>query len=601
MRHLLSGELTPARVFLKGSMEYFTDPKQLLPAKIISLDTEYSELDIKKARLLSISVGTSSERAGVFTPAQLPQISSVIQNADIIFTQNGAVDYWVLKRHGLLLNPARFMDCMLMEHLLDENIGHSLGEMALRYCGDDYKAQFWSTLTSYEEGERSAQLDYEMRDACYTYKFGLDFYERISNKELIQHVHQLYWSLFWTEVEGLPVDVPLMVQTEAEMRKQIEAYLPKLRHDFIQNVSIWELSQWQKEIEKRVTDKGKSGVKRPTFNFASGDQVGWLVYDSLGCPVLEKTKKGSPKTDYDTFVRLAQDHPKLQTLVDYKGIKGIYATFVKGMLERVEGGRIYPSFNVNGTRNAGRISHSNPNMGNMPQEGPIRNFFLPNEGCALVGADYSQLEVVIEANLTEDKSLLKIILEGASKHDITAQGLGITRNDAKTLNFALQYGAGVHKVSKLLKISQQEAEGVFKKYWEIYSGVKSLKDRTALEIERSGFVTTLFGRHRHFPKPKNEYEKARFERQAYNAIIQGTGADCTNRATWKISELLRSKKLGRMLFSVHDEILIEAKKGECGNAIDELVLVMMEPSDYLKLKYPLGVKPYGPLSRWAKT
>lgn len=582
-------------------MQYFTDPKQLLPAKIISLDTEYSELDIKKARLLSISVGTSSERAGVFTPAQLPQIASVIQNADIIFTQNGAVDYWVLKRHGVLLNPARFRDCMLMEHLIEENYGHSLGEMALRYAQDDYKAQFWRNISSYEEGERSAQLDYEMRDACYTYRFGMGFFERIPNKELITHVHKLYWSLFWTEVEGLPVDVPLMIQTEASMRKQIGAYLPKLRRDFINEVNTWELNKWYEEIDKRVLDKGKAGVSRPIFNFASSDQVGWLVYKALKSPVLEKTKKGSPKTDYDTLVKLVENHPKLQTLVDYKAIKGIYATFVKGMLERVEGGRIYPSFNVNGTRNAGRISHSNPNMGNMPQEGPIRNFFLPNEGCALVGADYSQLEVVIEANLTEDKSLLKIILEGASKHDITAEGLGIQRDAAKTLNFALQYGAGVHKICKLLSVSKRDAEDIFKRYWVLYSGVKYLKDKTAKEVETQGFVTTLFGRHRHFPKPKNDFEKARFERQAYNAIIQGTGADCTNRATWKISELLRSKKLGRMLFSVHDEILIEAKKDKCGNCIDELVLTMMEPSTFLTLKYPLGVKAYGPLMRWAKT
>lgn len=581
-------------------MQYFTDPTKLKPQRVISLDTEYSDLDIKKAELLSISVGISDGLAGVFLPQDLPKIRGVLEQAEIVFVQNGKVDFHVLQRHGLALDRSRFIDCMLLEHLVDENVGHSLGEMVFRYYTDNYKKEFWSRFSSYQEAPRQDQLDYEMRDACYTFALGVRFLEQLGISPLIDHVHKLYWALFETEVTGLRVDTDLMLKTRESMGKQIAEYLPKLRADFSEHVTAWELSQWAVEIDKRKTETGRARVLRPQFNFASDAQIRWLLFDSMGCEVKEKTKKGAPKTDYDTILNLSETYPELQTLVQYKDIKNIYATFVEGLLERVETGRIYPSFNINGTRNAGRISHSNPNMGNMPKEGPIRNFFLPESGNVVLGADYSQLEVVVEANLTEDKSLLKIILEGASKHDITAQGLGIPRDQAKTLNFALQYGAGVHKVSKILGVSFADATDIFKRFWVLYSGVKALKDQAAAMIADKGYVTTLFGRKRHFPKPKNEFEKARFERQAYNAIIQGTGADMTNRATWKIQEVLKHFNIGRLWFSVHDEIVVETPERDTGAVTRYLVSSMEESNEFLKLKYPVKAEPYGPFDRWQK-
>ena len=583
-------------------MNYTTSPLDLKPQSIVSLDTEYDRKDIKSAVLLSVSIGISHDNAVVLKPTKenLMHVKLVLDKAQIIFTQNGAVDYWMLKRHGVDVNYRKFVDCMLLEHLLDENVGHSLGDMAVRYYNDNYKSVFWGKYKTYQEAPEFEAMDYEMRDAIHTRRIGIDLYERIPNKELIDHVHRLYWSLFWTEIEGLKVDVDLMKSTKIDMKSEIDSYLPLLRKDFHEYIDIWELKKWREERAKRKTYKGQIGVVRPEFNFSSDQQLRWLLYDIMECPILAKTKSGSPKTDYDTILLLEKDFPQLSTLAKYKDVKGVYNTFVEGMLDRVEDGRIYPRFNVNGTRNAGRISHSNPNMGNMPKTGVIRNFFIPDDGNRIIGADYSQLEVVIEANLTNDKNLLKIILEGASKHDITAQGLGVTRDTAKTLNFALQYGAGVHKIQKLLGISYGEAQLVFDKYWEIYAGVKSLKDQVSKELADTGRVKTMFGRYRHFSKPENEFEKAKFERQAYNAVIQGAGADCTNRATYLISEKLASEKMGRLWFSVHDEIVCEIEKESVSGGLLYLIEAMTEPNTYLNLKYPLQVKTYGPLTRWEK-
>lgn len=580
-------------------MQYFTDPSKFKAQRVISLDTEYSEQDIKKANLLSISVGLSSDLAGIFTPQDLRRVSSQLLSADIIFTQNGAVDWYMLKRHGLELDRTRFIDCMLMEHLCDENLSHSLGDMAIRYFNDPYKEHFWSIHNSYSDASQEDALAYELKDACYTYALGVKFFESLNNKQLVTHVHRLYWALFDTEIEGVKIDLDLMKHTQVTMKAQIDEFLPKLRGEFNEQCNIWELDKWADEIDKRKSDKGKSLVLRPTFNFSSDAQIRWLVYDALGCKVVEKTKKGAPKTDFSTLELLANDAPALSTLVEYKGVKGVYATFVEGLLDKVVDSRIYPRFLVNGTA-TGRISHANPNLGNLPREGVIRNFFLPTEGRVLIGADYSQLEVIVEANLTDDASLLKIILEGASKHDITATGLGIHRDQAKTLNFALQYGAGVHKVSKLLDISYGEADIVFKRYWNLYSGVKRLKDIVSATLKRDGQVTNLFGRTRHFDKPKNEFELARQERQAYNFMIQGVGADLTNKAFYLYAEYIRAIGKGRALWSVHDEILAEVDEGCEDTELLKIIGVMTSLTSYVKFRFPLQAKAYGPMKCWGK-
>lgn len=566
--------------------------------KIISLDTEYSEQDIKKAELLSISIGVSPDLTYILE--SFKAVRPFLEAADAIFTWNGVVDSYMLTKSGFPFPKQKMIDAMLMEHLVNERLDHGLGDFALREYNDNYKTEFWSRHNRYQDSAKEDAYDYEMRDGCYTYRAGVKYSKDLASRwPLVEHAHKLQWALFDTEVHGLKVNVDLLTRTRDTMKAEIEGYAPLLRSEYGEYVNLWELKKWREEIAKRVTDRGKSGVRRPEFNFASDAQQRWLIYDAMECPVHETTKKGSPKTDYDTLSKLVTDYPGLSTLAKYKETKAVYSTFVEGMLERVQDGRIYPSFYINGTT-TGRISHANPNMGNLPRDGVIRNFFIPEEGNAIVGADYSQLEVVIEANLTEDRQLLKIILEGASKHDITAQGLGIPRDSAKTLNFALQYGAGVHKISKLLGVSTKEAGDIFKRYWELYAGVYTLKEKTCKELKEKGEVTNIFGRTRHFDKPKNEFEKAKQERQAYNHLIQGPGSDMMNMAAYEISGLASKNGWGRLWFTVHDEAVTECKKALVERAKADIVLAMGIPNQYLNLKYPVDCKLYGPLDCWGK-
>lgn len=399
------------------------------------------------------------------------------------------------------------------------------------------------------------------------------------------------------------VDVPLIMATAEQMSGQITDAKLGLRPAAEAHCQRWELEKWLTELDKRKTDRGKAGVPKPEFSFGSHAQVKWLLYESMGLPVLAKTKAGHPATDYDALTKLKAEveNPPiiLDRLLAYAGLEMLYNTFVIGILERQVDGVLYPEFNVNGTK-TGRISHSNPNMGNMPKEGVFRNFILPTLG-KICGEDYTQLEVIIEANLTHDKNLVKIIMEGASKHDITAQALGVSRDVAKTLNFAMQYWCTAEKVAKLLKISRAEGLFVYNKYWETYSGPKALKEQTDRELETQGYVTNIFGRSRHFDlEGMGFWDLERAKRQAYNFKVQGPGGDIMNRAFYMRGDHLRKTGRGRALWTVHDETIEDIKEPYIAEEQELRGKTMCSIGDELGFAYPLATKPYGPFDRWCK-
>jgi DNA polymerase-1 len=488
-----------------------------------------------------------------------------------------------------------------MSHLIDENTPHDLGTRILQTFKDNYKEEFWSKYDNFEDASEEEQLEYAAKDGIYTYRLGIEDSKCI-NLGLYEHIRKLSLSLLDTELNGILVNEDLMKQTQVSMKRQIDEYLPKLREEFNEYCELWELKEWQTEIEERKSVKGKSRVQRPTFSFTSDSQLRELLYSKecgLGLEVTSRTKSKSPSTTYEAIEKLATSDSRLQTLLKYKELKTIYSIFVEGMLERVENGRIYPHFNVSGTT-TGRISHSNPNMGNLPKDGVFRNFFIPSSGMVIIGADYTQLEVVIEANLTNDPNLLKIINKGVSKHDITAQGLGIDRNTAKTLNFALQYGAGVQKVAKIIGLPREASQEVFDRYWDLYSGVRSLKEMVRRQIEDFGKITNLAGRIRHFPETDNHWEREKQYRQGYNFLIQGVAAEACNRAFYRFHNTCKENNIGRGLFTVHDEIVAEVKVEYAQKAMENLVTIMENSTSDFGFEYPLKALAYGPLLTWSK-
>lgn len=594
---------------------------------IVAIDTEYVKGDPRTTALLEVVVADES-RAWAFPAQLLPVITPTLRARKLVFLQDYRhCDTVILLKHGCDLRETQCVNLIDTHHLIDENVSHSLDERCKALYNDDYKSVFWSTYSSFESAPEDVQLEYMCKDAIYTYRLGmrdLAELERQNKIELYNHVRNTSKVLLETELRGILVDVPLLMRTKNEVEGKIHEYLPQLRKEFRYECNIWEIKKWTEKARGLKTDKGRSNTKRPQFSFNSDKQVAWLLYEQLNLPVINKTKAGNPSVDVETLQRLGEEHPRIQPLVKYFETISTYDGFIKGIAEKLDNSRIYPNFNTAGTK-TGRLSHTNPNMANLPTEGTIRNFFLPDPGYVLVGADYSQLEVVIELNLTEDAQLKKIVQEGASKHDITAQGLGVDRKTAKTLNFGLQYLCGEFKVGKILGCCQCDASTyyrssrktkdpsicncggmvkaceVYNSFWKLYSGSKTKIDEVEKILQAQGEVTNLFGRTRRFECKDQEPVDRRALRQAYNFLVQGPAGDACNRALWKIAEALKENNWGQVMFSVHDEIILQVKPEVAEEAKLLLCKTMEEVSTFLKLKYPLTAKAYGPLTFWSKT
>lgn len=422
---------------------------------------------------------------------------------------------------------------------------------------------------------------------------------------LVNHVHRLALALFDTEVQGIRVDLGYTTQMGGELKKEIVETERELRKLSGSHCDVLELRYWAKAIDKAWSPNGRKWktLPKPEFNWNASQQVQDLLYGQLALPVQKHPKTKNPTADDKALEKLGDAHPVLPVLRKLRKYVKMHGTFVEGVLERVEAGRIYPSFNVNGTV-TGRISHSDPNMGQMPSKGEwakIRGIFVPDPGSALITCDYSQLEVCIAAHFSQDPNLLKIIYEGASKHDITADALGIPRPTAKTVNFAMQYLCEPPKVAEILGCSPKAGQEAWERYWIAYAGEKRVVDECKKRVDDGLPIINPFGRHRRFSRHfANEWERAAAHRQAYSSLIQGTGSEFTSYSFYTLAEWLKKTGYGRAWFTVHDEALLQCLLRHVDEVRAKTIEVMTGAAKLVDLRVPLSVQCSEPLTRWTK-
>lgn len=566
----------------------------------VALDIETTGLT-RTDKIISAAVtGPTANDVAFFGPEVLHELNETPIGMRFIF-HNASFDLRHLAWGGCNISGRyEYQDTLVLSHLLDENGEHGLGPLVKRYFNDDYKAQFWSTYKKAEDAPKAALAEYNARDVSYTWKLYQLLREALADDgvpvSLVQHVHSLQRSLLATEISGIAVDRDYLMQKGVELKTRIESLLPQMRSLVADEISVIECDDWVREIDKRKTPAGRARVARPVFSFDSAKQLQGLLYSNLGLPEQRNDKTKVVSTDYDSLEKIRDRHPIIPLILEYREAQKIYGTYIEGTLERMVEGRIYPSFNVAGTA-TGRISHSNPNMGNMPRDGGIRGMFVPDPGTVFVSADFSQLEVCLSAHFTRDANLLRIVTEGASQHDITADSLGIARSLAKTVNFGMQYGCSHFKVAKVLGVSNEKGKEAYDKYWETYSGQKRVMDECAAKVDRGEAIISPFGRRRRFETRKRPAWDSAY-RQAWNALVQGTGSDCTSRAFYKADVLLRSRRLGRALFTVHDEIVIQAKTEHAEEAQRILLEAMSAVGEEIGLSVKLKAEASGPMERW---
>ena len=418
---------------------------------------------------------------------------------------------------------------------------------------------------------------------------------------IIDHVHKLADALLVTEISGIKVDIPYALEMGQMLLKEQKNLQELMRSSAAKEIAELEEEDYQLRLAEKKTERGKANVKYKEFNFSSSKQRGQLLFEKLALPG-EKKRTGNWDTSKGAIEDIRHKHPVAEHITRFNQVTTYYNTVIKGVVTRAIDSRIYPEFSVVGTKQ-GRISHKNPNMGNMPARdlewNKLRGIFLPDEGYVFNCIDYGQIEVCVAAHYSRDMNLLKIVCEGASQHDITAESLGIERQLAKTINFAMQYGAGPQKISKILDCGMDEAERVYEQYWDTYSGQRALQQECLARVEAGEDIINIMGRRRHFKAGKRAPWDKDY-RRGYSSLIQSSAADITNRAFYLVNEELKRRSLGRGVWTVHDELITMVEKERAEEAYDLTSEIMLQVGTEVGLSVPLKVDGKKELQRWEK-
>lgn len=350
------------------------------------------------------------------------------------------------------------------------------------------------------------------------------------------------------------------------------------------------LKEMEQEIYKEV------GYE---FNINSPKQLGEALFVKMQIPTGKKTKSGY-STSADVLDSLKDSYPVVAHVLEYRTYAKLKSTYCDGLLKVIASdGRIHSSFNQKETR-TGRISSTEPNLQNIPVRTELgrelRKFFKAAEGCVLVDADYSQIELRVLADIANDKEMIKAFTDNVDIHTVTASQVfalpvqmvtPIHRSRAKAVNFGIVYGIGAYSLAKDIGVTNKEAKAYIDNYLKHYSGIDSYMKNVIERAKNEGFVETSFGRRRYLPEltASNHMTRAFGERVARNMPIQGTAADIIKIAMIKVDKRLKDEGLSaRLILQVHDELIVECPQLE---AMQVAMILQEEMEKAVKLSVPL--------------
>ena len=344
----------------------------------------------------------------------------------------------------------------------------------------------------------------------------------------------------------------------------------------------------------------------PGLNVSSPKQMGEVIFEKLKLdPRAKKPSKGSWPTDEETLSALADRHPIIDALLDYRGLRKLLSTYIEpfaGYISPVDG-RVHTTFNQALT-STGRLSSSNPNLQNIPirteQGREIRKAFVPGEpGWVMMSADYSQIELRVMAHLCGDEHLRQAFRDGQDVHAATAAKIfGVPveevtpdqRRMAKTANFGIMYGISSFGLAQRLKCPRTEAKKLIDDYFASFPSIRAFIDGTLARARETLYTETMLGRRRYIPdiNSNNANIRSNAERNAVNAPIQGTAADIIKMAMIRVAERLRKENFkARMVLQIHDELLLEVPEAEIDTA---KALLVEEMQGVMELSVPLTVE-----------
>ena len=393
---------------------------------------------------------------------------------------------------------------------------------------------------------------------------------------------QNLWELFET------VEMPLC-------RVLAEMELAGCRVDKGALVSFGEmLAQRSAELEQSIYD-----LAGESFNINSPKQLGEILFGKLGLPHGKKTKTGW-STNADVLEKLRYEAPIVGKVLEYRQYAKLKSTYADGLLKTIDhDGRIRTSFQMTVTA-TGRLSSTEPNLQNIPTRtdlgSEIRRMFIPADGCVLVDADYSQIELRLLAHIAGDETMKTAFTSGKDIHTTTAAQVfhvepeAVTpdmRRSAKAVNFGIVYGISAFSLSQDIGVSVADAKAYMEAYFATFPGVRSYMDAVVEQAKEAGYVETVFHRRRELPELKSSNFNLRSfgERVALNMPIQGTAADVMKLAMVAVRKRLKNEvPEARLVLQVHDELIVECP-AEQAEAVAKLLEEEME--QVVSLSVPL--------------
>ena len=540
----------------------------------VAIDTETTSLDPHAARLVGISLAVTPWQACYIpvghnyagVPEQLPmdEVLAVLKpwlesDAPQKVGQNIKYDMHVLANHGITLRGV-VDDTMLESYVLEAHRTHGMDALAGRHLN--------RTTITYEEvagkGAKAIGFDqvaldvattYAAEDADVTLQLHRTLWPAIEASERLRHIYR-------------NIEMPTL-----RVLYDMERHGVLLDRDRLRAQSQ-QLAEQLMELERQAHE-----LAGQPFNLGSTKQLGEILFERLGLPVVKKTPAGKPSTDESVLEKLALDYPLPKVLLQWRGLAKLKSTYTDKLPEMADPqtGRVHTTYSQ-AVAITGRLASSDPNLQNIPVRTPegrrIREAFIAPPGHQMMSADYSQIELRIMAHISQDAGLLKAFADGEDVHRATASevfGVPIAevnseqRRYAKVINFGLIYGMSAFGLAANLGIERGAAQAYIDRYFARYPGVAAYMERTRAQAREQGYVETVFGRRLWLPEigSSNMGRRQMAERAAINAPMQGTAADLIKLAMIDVHAWLRRENLGaRLVMQVHDELVLEVPDAE---------------------------------------
>ncbi|EJM78229.1 MULTISPECIES: DNA polymerase I [unclassified Pseudomonas] len=583
--------------------------KKLNDAKLIAFDTETTGIDAQQAQLVGLSFAVQANEAAYIplthsymgVPDQLDRdtvlraLKPILEDPNKLKVgQHAKFDMNILancaiggdQSCGISVQGIAF-DTMLESYVLDSTATrHDMDSLALKYLNH--------TTTSFQDiaGKGAKQLTFDQISLELAGPYAAE------DADVTLRLHQ-------TLQEKLNA-IPSLSKVLSDIEMPLVPVLARIeRQGALVDANLLGIQSVELGEKMVALEREAFAIAGEEFNLGSPKQLGVILYEKLGLPILSKTAKGQASTAEAVLAELAeQDYPLPKVLMQYRSMSKLKSTYTDRLPEQINPrtGRIHTSYHQ-AVAATGRLSSSDPNLQNIPirtAEGRrIRQAFVAPKGYKLLAADYSQIELRIMAHLAKDEGLLHAFRNDLDVHKATAaEVFGVElaevttdqRRSAKAINFGLIYGMSAFGLAKQIGVDRKQSQAYIDRYFARYPGVLEYMERTRAQAAEQGFVETIFGRRLYLPEinAKNPALRKGAERTAINAPMQGTAADIIKKAMVAVDNWLTSSGLdAKVILQVHDELVLEVREDLVDQVREEIRVHM---SDAAKLDVPLLVE-----------